>query len=160
MPGPKLVVLASGVAFWAVLALGEPVFSQQMSRPRAPRQYRGVANEPYVSPYLNLVRPGSDPGLNYYTLVQPLLQQQQINLQQNRNVQNLGRQLQQQQAEIMTPYGAVGRLRPTGRGATFMNYSHYYPGLGAGSSAGRQYTSAAAGGGGMNMSMGGMGGGY
>jgi hypothetical protein len=157
----RSAALTAGVVLGGVLALGEPAFSQQMARPRAPRQYRGVTNEPYVSPYLNIVRPGADPAFNYYTLVQPQLQQQQFNLQQNRNVQNLGRQLQQQEAEIMTPYGAIGRRRSTGRAATYMNYSHYYPALGAGPSGGRRYTSSAgAGGMGMGMSMGGMGGGY
>src|SRR3569623_537184 len=123
-------------AFCCICLLAvKPAFPLQFGRARAPRQYRGVTNEPYVSPYLNLVRPGADPGFNYYTLVQPELQQWQFNQQQRGAVQGLDRRLQQQQAEIMTPYGPVGGIRPTGRsGATRMNYSHYYPDLGSGPS--------------------------
>jgi hypothetical protein len=162
MTPTRIVAICFAAACCCFVAASQTAFSQQIARPRGSRQYRGVASEPYVSPYLNLARPGTDPGFNYYTLVQPQLQQQQFNQQQNRRTQALQRQVYQQQAEIMTPYGAVGGIRPTGRAATFMNYSHYYPGLGAGPSAGgRRYTSSLGGGGmgmGMGMSMGGMGG--
>lgn len=160
MPRGKSAALILTAVLCGLFAVNEPVYSQQTARSRGPRQYRGVTNEPYVSPYLNIVRPGADPAFNYYTLVQPQLQQQQFNLQESRNVQNLGRQLQQQQTELMTPYGAIGGIRPTGHVATYMNYSHYYPALGAGPSAGRRYTSSISRGGGMGFSMGGMGGGY
>lgn len=144
------------------LALGKDACGQ-IRRPQGVRQYRGVTNEPYVSPYLNLIRPGADPGFNYYTLVQPELQQLNFNQQQRGAIQGLGRQLQQQQAEIMTPYGPAGGIRPTGRGATFMNYSHYYPEMGVGQSGGRRYQSDSGGGGGFGGAgggFGGMGGGY
>lgn len=150
------------VVCWGFLAAGEAAFAQQYGRARAPRQYRGVSKEPYVSPYLNLVRPGGEAGFNYFTLVQPQTQQMQFNQQQVRNVQGLNQQFQQQQAELMSPYGPVGGIRPTGySGVGFMNYSHYYPGFGGGASAGgRTYSSSSGGGmgmGGMGMGMGGMG---
>ena len=150
-----------------VLSFSSEAFSQS-NRPRAPRRYRGVTNEPYVSPYLQLVRPDSDPGFNYYTLVQPQEQQLQLNQQQLQQNFRFGRQIQQTQAEIMTPYGPRNTIRPTGRVATYMNYSHYYPGLSGGGAAGggRQYRSGGGGGMGMGgmgmggMGMGGLGGGY
>lgn len=148
----------------AVVLICDQGFAQN-ARPRAPRRYRGVTNEPFTSPYLNLVRPDADPGFNYYTLVQPQVQQIDMNQQQFQQNFRFGQQLQQTQAEIMTPYGPRNTIRPTGRLATRMNYSHYYPDMGSGpSGGGRKYTSSAGGGGmsmgGMGMGMGGFGGGY
>ncbi|HUY90215.1 MAG TPA: hypothetical protein VMV10_15870 [Pirellulales bacterium] len=147
-----LIVPAASLA---ILMVSNEAFSQ--NRPRAPRRYRGVSNEPYVSPYLNLVRPGADPGFNYYTLVQPQVQQEDFNLQQGRQMFGLGRQIQQTQAEIMTPYGPRNTIRPTGRVATRMNYSHYYPNMGGGPSGGGRKFTSGGGGGGMGGGMGGMG---
>lgn len=147
----------------AVVLICDQGFAQN-ARPRAPRRYRGVTNEPFTSPYLNLVRPDADPGFNYYTLVQPQVQQMDMNQQQVQQNFRFGQQIQQTQAQAMTPYGPRTTIRPTGRIATRMNYSHYYSGLGGGSSGGgRTYTSSS-GGGGMGgfggMGMGGFGGGY
>lgn len=151
-------------ALFAIVLVCNEGFAQN-GRPRAPRRYRGVTNEPFTSPYLNLVRPDADPGFNYYTLVQPQVQQIDMNQQQVQQNFRFGQQLQQTQAEIMTPYGPRNTIRPTGRLATRMNYSHYYPDMGSGpSGGGRKYTSSAGGGGmsmgGMGMGMGGFGGGY
>lgn len=159
-----LVVPAASLAL-VLLVAGES-FSQ-VTRSRAPRRYRGVTNEPYVSPYMNLLLPNTDPGYNYSAFVQPQLQQMQMNQQQAQENFMFGRQIQQTQAEYMTPYGPRNTIRPTGRIATRMNYSHFYPdmgGPGGGGGGGRRYTSSMGGGGGMlggggmGMGMGGMGG--
>ena len=150
-----LVVPAVSLAL--VLLVTSEGFSQ-ITRSRAPRRYRGVTNEPYVSPYMNLLLPNSDPGFNYSALVQPQLQQMEMNQQQARENFMFGRQIQQTRAEYMTPYGPRNTIRPTGRIATRMNYSHYYPEMGGGpGGGGRQYKSSMGGGGG-SMFGGGMGG--
>jgi hypothetical protein len=98
---------------------------------------------------LNLIRPGADPGFNYYTLVQPQLQQQQITQQQGSQIRGLNRQLKQQQQNKPTPYGGVRTMRPTGGGASVQNYSHYYPRKGGGGGAGRTLSAGIGSGGGM-----------
>lgn len=76
------------------------------------------ANPPTVSPYLNLLRRGSSPGVNYYGLVKPDLEfrnayrglQQQLNLQQNAP--------QQTDQQTGLPY--------TGHLAVFLNTGGYF----------------------------------
>jgi hypothetical protein len=85
----------------------------------------GNINQPPVSPYLNILRGGAPPGVNYYNLVQPQLQfYSAIN------------QLQaQQQQQAISSTNASGALI-TGHPIQFSNYSHFFPqqGLGVGSS--------------------------
>jgi len=50
-----------------------------------------------VSPYLNLLRPGSSAAVNYYALVRPQIRQDQINTQYSNNIQQADRMLQNQQ---------------------------------------------------------------
>lgn len=75
---------------------------------------------PAISPYLNLMRPATLPGINYYGLVQPQMQFQSAisNLQQN-------------QASLLQTVttGGAGADQPltTGHPAAFGNYLHYYP---------------------------------
>jgi hypothetical protein len=118
------------------------------------RRYQSATAEPSISPYINLVRPFSDPSFNYFSLVQPQLQQQQAAQIQGKQIQGLGRQLQQD--EKMGPYGAINTLPATGsRVATRQNYSHYYPSRGGsgggGGGASRRAYSSGGGGGGMGM---------
>jgi hypothetical protein len=152
-----------GLAF--ALILGEvSIAAAQTGRRSNVRRYKSSTQEPSISPYLNLLRGGADPGFNYFTLVQPQMQNQS-NLQlQNRDIQTLGRQLQQD--ERQGPFGALTQIRATGgRAASFQNYSHYYPGMGGGGGGGgggspaRNYPSPGSGGGGMMGGMG-MGGGF
>ncbi|HVX13069.1 MAG TPA: hypothetical protein VHC22_17935 [Pirellulales bacterium] len=95
---------------------------------RAVSRYQSSVNEPYVSPYLNLARPGADPGFNYSTLVQPQIVQQRNTELNAARIQGLNRDLQMQQTKV-GPYGPLGGMRATGRGASYRNYSHYYPSL-------------------------------
>jgi hypothetical protein len=116
-----------------------------------------------MSPYLNLLRGGADPGFNYFTLIQPQLQNQKNMQLQSRDIQSLGGQLRQD--ERQGPFGALTQIRATGgRAASYQNYSHYYPALGSGGGGGgapsRQYKSSAGGGGGFGMGGMGMGGGF
>lgn len=129
------IVLCCGFSLWeAGLAWCQA--------PRRPiRRYQNAVGEPFVSPYLNLARPGADPGMNYYTLVQPQLQAQRNTELNAARIQGLNQELRQQ--EQMSAYGPVGGIRPTGRGATYRNYSHFYPALGGGGGGGspRRYRS-------------------
>lgn len=75
---------------------------------------------PAVSPYLNLMRPGTPGGINYFNLVQPQMQFQSAisNLQQN------------QLAMIPGPTmgNTPGGLVTTGHSVSFGNYARYFPG--------------------------------
>ena len=74
-------------------------------------------NNPAVSPYVNLLRPGSDPAVNYFGIVRPEIDYQ-------RAIQ----QLQQGEATLSSQQqdltGAV--LRPTGHATGFMTQSRYF----------------------------------
>lgn len=153
---PQRLVFALSIA--VVLAADADAFGQTVRRPM--RRYASTVGEPIISPYLNLVRPGTDPGFNYFTLVQPQMQQQRNAEMNASQLQGVNQDLQQAKTGA---YGPTGGLRPTGRGASYRNYSHFYPamgGQGGGGRAGgarRTYPSAASAGGGM---FGGMGGGF
>ncbi|HZZ81218.1 MAG TPA: hypothetical protein VFE62_22130, partial [Gemmataceae bacterium] len=105
--------------------------------------------------------PGSDPGLNYFNLVQPQLVQERNFQQQGRQIRGLNTQLQQD--ERQGPFGAFTQIRATGgQAASFQNYSHYYPsmgGAGGGGGGSRNYK-LPTGGGGFSMGGMGMGGGF
>ena len=73
---------------------------------------------PVVSPYLNLVRRGGSPAINYYGIVRP---QQQF----YREVQRFEGELSTQRSEIRTLEEESG-TPATGHAAHFMNYSHFY----------------------------------
>lgn len=154
------LTLAAGLL---VVHFTGPAAHGQSGRRRPIRSYKNSAQEPFVSPYLNLLRPG-DPAFNYATIVQPQVIQQRNTWMQQREIQNLNKQVYNQQQMLESPYGQVGGLRATGgKAATYGNYSHYYPALGAGSSAGkapRNYPSPLSTGGGMGFGGFGMGGGF
>jgi len=88
------------------------------------KPFSAYAREPSVSPYINLYRPEGAFGTvgNYYSLVRPMVQQQQINRQ-------VSRQINQMQS-VMSPATGYGG-RSGGTGGYFMNYYGFYPGLGS-----------------------------
>lgn len=88
-----------------------------------------IFNSPTVSPYLNLLRPQGGVAIpNYQALVRPQLQQQQINQQQGRQLQQLQRRTYQGPSS-QSSAGAPIAIRSTGHTTGFMNYSAYYPQL-------------------------------
>ena len=118
-----------------------PYFGQQRSSPQ-PRIGLGLSSapaggkpfstftpEPTVSPYLNLFREDIEGGsdLNYNTLVRPMLQQQQINQQVQRQSTELARRLQAMSAQSDFNPGGSKEQYPTGHQTVFMYYGHYYP---------------------------------
>jgi hypothetical protein len=82
-------------------------------------------SRPTTSPYLNLLRPGAAPAINYFGLVQP-----QINTSQNIS------QLQQQvgvldstllNSGMTTNAPTAGSVLTTGHPVVFFNYGAYFP---------------------------------
>jgi hypothetical protein len=95
----------------------------------ASKPFSNYTPPPTVSPYLNLFREDFDgtSDFNYQTLVRPILQQQQINQQVERQSLELARRLQSMAAQSdFNPQGSESQF-PTGHQSVFMYYGHYYP---------------------------------
>lgn len=96
------------------------------------KPFSSYSPSPTVSPYLNLFREDfeGNSDLNYNTLVQPMLQQQQVNQQVQRQAIELERQLQSVAAQSdFNPQGSKD-IYPTGHQTVFGYYGHYYPTVG------------------------------
>lgn len=94
----------------------------------------GAPQRPAFSPYLNLVRPGTSPTLNYYGLVRPEIQARQA-------IQNLqGSVTANQEALGVLQQGNL-ELPTTGHQAMFLNHGSYFMTGGAApaSGAGRSF---------------------
>jgi hypothetical protein len=76
-------------------------------------------SKPVVSPYINLLRAGSPPAINYYGLVRP-------QAQYNTSIQQLQQQTASNQAALGEVEANVG-VPATGHTTAFLNYSHYFP---------------------------------
>jgi len=92
----------------------------------ASAQYRPaypLYSQPAVSPYLNLLRAGAPPGINYYGIVQPEVQfragLQQVGLQTSANQQAI--------AGLQSPTA----LPATGHAVGFQNHLGYFQNIGA-----------------------------
>jgi hypothetical protein len=109
----------------AVLGVGGSLHAQ----PPAP----GGVGRPTDSPYLNLVRPGGSPALNYFGLVRPELQFRQ-------SIQNLQGAVTANQEAIGGIQAEVTGIPVTGHPTQFLNYGGYFlnsgPSLGAGRAGG------------------------
>lgn len=114
------VVLASLIAVSFVAVDTLPLSAQGRATRSGRAGYRNTLSRPSVSPYLNLAR-GGNPALNYFTLTRPPIDLRAQQFRQQQATQGL-------QREIDTGVRA-SELPPTGHSATYMNYSHYYPGL-------------------------------
>jgi hypothetical protein len=103
------------VATVLLLALSHSANAQ-----RPPRVGTPPPSPPTFSPYLNLLRGGTNPAINYYGLVRP-------EFAWRRAVGQLGEEIQQTQADVAAQGG--GTLQ-TGHPVQFLNLSHYYAGPG------------------------------
>src|SRR5438128_1921378 len=103
------LLIASLTSLGLLISLG-----QDQAMAQAPR--------PTVSPYLNLLRPNTAPGINYYGLVRP----------QNDVNNALGRLQQQTTAEQQTVSNleTASTLPATGHAVGFQNYQRYFMNLG------------------------------
>ncbi len=97
----------------------------------AEKPFSGFTPPPAYSPYMNLFRNDNNRGRinNYYSLVRPMQEQQQVNSQTQYKLQSLqsttraqGSQLQEIDQRTQPPV-------PASTNPSFMNYQHYYPGL-------------------------------
>ena len=86
------------------------------AQPAVPGRPIGQVPPPTVSPYLNLLRPGSSQAINYYGLVRP-----QVEFQQS--IQALQSQVGFQQAQDMFRATEPG---VTGHSVYFLNYGGYF----------------------------------
>lgn len=106
-------------------ARGTGLSNQPRNKP-----FANASRGPTVSPYLNLFRDSavSDPNqVDYQTLVQPQLQQQQMNNQIQQQARALGQQFQALSAQpAFNPQGSQIQS-PTGHTTFFNNTLNYYP---------------------------------
>ena len=94
------------------------------------KPFSSFSQGPTVSPYLNLFRTDSNGAvnpLNYNTLVEPQLRQQQLNKQQQQENTTTTRRLQAISAQA--DYNVQGSKEeyPTGHQTVFQYTGHYYP---------------------------------
>ena len=82
-------------------------------------QRLGPVFRPPVSPYLNLLRRGSDPAVNYYGIVRP-------EIEFRSGLQNLQQQVNTVGQDVTAQDQALGLLPATGHPVQFFNYSHYF----------------------------------
>jgi hypothetical protein len=103
-------------------------------------------NNPYqrgpISPYLNLARPGTLPGINYYGLVRPQIQTGRAlqNFQQEllplaSGLNAVAEQQQLQTGQLGQPGQPINNLPTTGHTTRFYSYGTYFP-VGNGSQGG------------------------
>jgi hypothetical protein len=89
-------------------------------RPAAAQPQFPVPSQPAVSPYVNLLRSGSSPGVNYYGIVRPQeeFRNSFLRLQQDFNTQQTQ----------PSPYGPLDTsgLPPTGHAAQFNTQARYF----------------------------------
>ena len=122
----KRLTLAALVA----LALSPGVLHAQLG-PYAPPTTNNPYQRPTMSPYLNMLRPGANPAINYYGLVRP-------QMQTNRTLQTFQQELTpvasglfstaQQQVGVQIP------VPTTGHQVQFYNYGTYFQGVNSTSS--------------------------
>jgi len=100
---------------WALLAVALASATAGAQPPLGPRPLTGV-NTPPVSPYLNLLRPGTSPAINYYGLVRPEM-----------NFLNSVQALQAQLGYVQQAAGLqAGEIGTTGHPAFFLNHGTYF----------------------------------
>jgi hypothetical protein len=113
-------VLICGAAFSAAPSAE----AQQRYTPYQP-------STPTISPWMNLYQRNPGPLDNYNTYVRPQIQLRDTLQQQDARIQRQGNSIHLLGQEV-TEIQQEPTVRPTGSGAGYMNYSHYYPSLGAG----------------------------
>lgn len=126
---PRSLALLAAVAL-ALLGMGEA--SAQNGMGTAQKPFESIYRRPAVSAYQQLSNFSNNPqaaGNLYQTMVMPLQQQQEQQLQsmsQGRQLNKLQGQVQQIQRST-TARQVDETIRPTGHASTYLNYSHFYP---------------------------------
>jgi len=116
----------------AILAVTGLVFAAaqdvQAQGAKSSQKYsrRYQPSKPTLSPYLNYFRLNTGVLPNYQQFVRPQIQLQKT-LQQQQAQIRAGRQTLTQLGNKVEERFRNPVVSPTGHGATFMNFSHYYP---------------------------------
>ena len=115
-----MTIRVSALSLAALLGLAgaSPVSAQPQVPAMSPR--------PAFSPYLNMLGPYG-PGLGYFGIAQPQMQQMQLNFQMQQQLQTTAQNLANVQTAVNTGMMINPLLPQTGRGATFNNLGHWYP---------------------------------
>lgn len=108
-----LVVILSGGAGFSRSAVAQSTYTPQ---------------RPTVSPWLGLWQNNSGALDNYHTFVRPQMELNNTLQMQNAALRRQEVGLQNLNNEAVQPLGTATGMLPTGQGATFMSYSHYYGG--------------------------------
>jgi hypothetical protein len=119
-----VAVIAVALTF-AVLSLGDVAIGQGLSRPQAPG--RSYTRPPTLSPYLDYFRTPQGPLDSYHEYVRPQINLRNTLTQQDRALRSQSRGLRALDSQWQRAQRS-GTLAPTGTGAGFFNYSHFYPG--------------------------------
>lgn len=110
----KLIVCGSSAGVLALLA----VFAAEPAHAQQPGGYISPVSRPAVSPYINLLRSGASPAINYYGIVRPEIAfRSSIN-----NLQGQEGTLATQQQEL----AAYTALPPTGHVSGFQTQGKYF----------------------------------
>ena len=118
-----LTVAAIGVGIGMVSA---PVQAQGYSR--SLRQGSSFTGTPTLSPYLDYFREPRGPLDAYHEYVRPRVELRETLQQQNRQLNAQARELRSLNTQWQRGR-ETGTLAPTGVGARFFNYSHFYPNM-------------------------------
>jgi hypothetical protein len=81
-----------------------------------------------ISPWMGLWNRNTGPLDNYHNFVVPQMELNQTLQMQNAALNRQAYGLQMLNGQIAQPFGSQYGMVPTGQGATFMNYSHFYGG--------------------------------
>ncbi len=117
------------IVLTAAILAGGTILAQPAAG-QAPMTY--APQSPAVSPWMGLWQQNTGALDNYHTFVQP---QMEVNAALQMQGAALNRQAARLQAlnnDIAQPQRNPGGMVPTGQGATFMSYSHYFGGAGQG----------------------------
>lgn len=115
--------LVFGIIVGLVSLFGSSMASAQAIQPMRPTDQRAL-NQPRLSPYLNLLREDNSTLSPYHSFVRPQRENYQRQSQQSSELRHLEtRVLPRQQGRIAG--SPISRL-PTGNGAKFQAYSHFY----------------------------------
>ena len=110
---------------WITVALCGISDSEALAQYPLPR--RPITQTPTLSPYLDLLSTQTGPLPNYFELVRP---RQQLLSTLQRQERAIGRQQQQLQTLDRRVDSSVrAGVAPTGVHGTYVDYSHFYPGL-------------------------------
>lgn len=119
----KLVAVLATIGL--VFAAAQDV---QAQGPKSSQKYSGryQPNKPTLSPYLNYFRLNTGVLPNYQQFVRPQQQLQETLQRQQTEIQMGRRSLKDLSGKVDERF-ANPTVSPTGHGATFMNFSHYFP---------------------------------